>query len=100
MAKVSIKIDGKTLRAAAEFAGVIFDIGRYFTERNSQKLETASSPYEVLGVSLQATNEEIKQRYRQLAKVYHPDKPAGYEPAMKLLNEAYNEICEQRQIKA
>ena len=32
------------------------------------------NPYKVLGVSEDATDEEIKKAYRDLVRKYHPDK--------------------------
>ena len=52
-------------------------------------------PYKVLGVSRDATDEEIKQAYRKLAKKYHPDlNPGDQEAARKMqqVNEAYDQI--------
>lgn len=52
-------------------------------------------PYEVLGVSRSATEQEITKAYRQLAKKYHPDlNPNNPEAAekMKEVNSAYDAI--------
>ena len=47
--------------------------------------------YEILGVSKNATDEEIKRAFRKLAKQYHPDvnKEPGAEEKFKEIGEAY-----------
>lgn len=52
-------------------------------------------PYKVLGISRDASDEEIKQAYRRLAKQYHPDRNPGDATAaqkMQQINAAYEQI--------
>ncbi len=59
-------------------------------------------PYTVLGVSRDATDEEIKKAYRALARKYHPDNYVGSnladvaEEKMKEVNEAYDAVQKMR----
>lgn len=52
-------------------------------------------PYRVLGLTPDASEEEVKRAYRQLAKKYHPDMNPGDAHAAKMMNDinaAYDQI--------
>lgn len=57
-------------------------------------------PYAVLGVSPNASNDEIKKAYRALCRKYHPDvnrdNPAWAEEKFKEVGEAYRQIIDLR----
>ena len=62
-----------------------------------------TDPYQVLGVSPTATDDEVKKVYRQLCKKYHPDanvgKPDAAQAEKKFMEvqQAYEEIMHRRQ---
>ncbi len=61
------------------------------------------NPYEVLGVSPQASDEEIKKAYRALSRRYHPDanvnnpNKARAEEKFKQVQQAYDQIMKEKQ---
>lgn len=50
------------------------------------------SPYEVLGLSQNASDEEITNAYRRLAKIYHPDVNPNASEMFIQINKAYNSL--------
>lgn len=61
-----------------------------------------SDPYSILGVSPNASDDEVKRAYRELARKYHPDNYQNNpladlaEEKMKEVNEAYDAINHMR----
>lgn len=60
-------------------------------------------PYQVLGVSRDASEEEIKKAYRKLSRIYHPDANVNNpnkeqaEEKFKEIQQAYQQIMKERE---
>ena len=61
----------------------------------------SSSLYETLGISKDASSDEIKKAYRKLARQYHPDinKEPGAEEKFKEINAAYEILSDETKRK-
>lgn len=99
----------------AEFASIMAMFEKYedayedqFKQRSAPTRSTSSyrleKAYEIIGISAQATDEELKKAYRTLAKLHHPDRfstdGAGQQALAKerfvKMQQAYELIIESR----
>lgn len=82
----------------------IISLLSYYSRRSPQYERAGYDYYGVLGVDRNATDQEVKRRYKELVKIYHPDKlinmPESFrkdaEDKFKMVNEAYKEIKRER----
>lgn len=56
-----------------------------------------ANPYQVLGLKVGATPDEVKKAYRRLAKKHHPDL-GGDSELFKEINKAYDDIINGRYV--
>ncbi|WP_315543388.1 TerB family tellurite resistance protein [Capnocytophaga leadbetteri] len=76
--------------------------GSRYQQQNTQR--NAPDAYNILGISRSATDAEVKQAYRNMAKKYHPDKvitedeaiKKGAEEKFKQVQQAYEQIANER----
>jgi len=76
--------------------------GSRYQQQNTQR--NTPDAYNILGISRNATDAEVKQAYRNMAKKYHPDKvitddeaiKKGAEEKFKQVQQAYEQIANER----
>jgi len=100
---LNIHLHASSLEAAADFANAFSSLGfdrgqqRQATKESNQRSK-ASWAFEILGVSVNATSKQIVAAYRQMARMYHPDRLAHLAPEfvelaevrMKEINAAFD----------
>ena len=86
---------------------MIFGFGEQdFARIRARHVTVADDPYLILGLSREASEEEIRRRYRELVREYHPDRhiAAGMPEEMidiaterlQKVNEAYDRIMREK----
>lgn len=81
--------------------------GANYQKKFEKEVLHESNPYEILGLPKSATNEEIKKKYHELCKKYHPDVTANLSEKekeeakikIKEIRNAYDKIKKERNIK-
>jgi hypothetical protein len=79
------------VRGICRFFAAFFDAFRSSRKEEPQEDETTNAepaedpndPYHILGISRNATKDELNARYRQLLRVNHPDKVAQLDPEIQ-----------------
>ena len=62
---------------------------RFNSNKDAEQFSAARDPYRILGIENDASQEDIKNAYRQLAGKYHPDK-------LEHLGDEFKELAEKR----
>lgn len=59
------------------------------------------NPYKIMELEPTATNDEVKERYRELVKILHPDKSGSNSTntLFQMVQVSYTMICQERGIK-
>jgi DnaJ like chaperone protein len=97
-------VSAEEFNVIKEIAGYLDITDADFGSIKAMFIPDTDKYYKILEVSPNATNEEIKKAYRQMAIKYHPDKVQhlgedirqAAEQKFKMVNEAYDKIKKER----
>ncbi|MFH3481523.1 molecular chaperone DjiA [Xanthobacter sp. V4C-8] len=109
VAKADHALHPRELAFLEEVGRILGFTGAAYARIEARHVRRADDPYAVLDLSAEASDVEVKQRWRALVAAHHPDRIAGRglpPAAVKLandrvaaLNAAYGRIAELRDIK-
>ncbi|MFV0522284.1 MAG: TerB family tellurite resistance protein [Mangrovibacterium sp.] len=105
IAKSDGNVDNNELNLIAHIAQNLGIKDADFNSIKSMFVADVNAAYSILGITPDATDDEIKKAYRKMAVKYHPDKvsylgedfQAEAKEKFQKVNEAYEEIKKQRQ---
>ena len=64
-------------------------------KKTKKRMVKETKLYDLLGISPNATEQEIKKGYRKAALKYHPDKPTGDTEKFKQISEAFEILSDK-----
>lgn len=62
------------------------------TAKRILEMRMSNNPWDILGITQTASDDELRQAYKKQAFRYHPDKPTGDEEYFKLIHSAYQQL--------
>ncbi|MBW7867735.1 MAG: TerB family tellurite resistance protein [Brumimicrobium sp.] len=107
IAKADGKVSPQEIRVLNQIAQLLGIPNMDFTSVENMFKKDAESDYKILGISKNASDDEVKKAYRQMAVRYHPDKVAqmgedfqkGAKEKFQEIQNAYENIKKARGIK-
>ncbi len=107
IAKSDGDVSGSELRVIQQIADMLHIPAVEFESVKNMFYRDVNSDYKVLGIEANATDEEVKKAYRQMAVKFHPDKVAsmgeefqkGAKEKFQKIQDAYEAIKKNRGMK-
>ena len=104
IAKADSQISPEELTLVEEIAGYLGISPQEYTSIKAMFVDNTEWAYQVLEIERDATDEQVKKAYRQMAIKYHPDKVVqlgedvqrAANEKIKKVNEAYDKIKKER----
>ena len=90
----SFRFDSSNFQNSQNFNFNDFNHSNFQDFRNQPRVDEISKAKEFVGFTQTPTKEELKKRYKELAKKYHPDINDGNDENMKQLNH-YRDVLQK-----